>query len=141
MVGLTVVEAVLEAPADDAEYRRIFATIVRNGGDSLYVSPALENLTHRRLIAELAIGAKLATMSQYPESVEAGGLMSYGTAFADLYRQSAGYIDRILKGSKPADMPFQQATRFELVVNLRTAKALGLSLPPLLLAHADQVIQ
>jgi putative ABC transport system substrate-binding protein len=141
IADLTVVDAVLEAPVAETEYRRVFATMARDGVDSLYVSAALENLAHRRLIAELAIEAKLPSMCLYPENVEAGGLMSYGTDIADLYRHSAGYVDRIFRGSNPADMPFQQASRFELVINLQTAKALGLSLPAQLLARADQVIE
>jgi putative ABC transport system substrate-binding protein len=140
-VDITLIDAILEAPADEAEHRRVFAAMARDGADSLYVSAALESLAHRRLIAELAIGAKLASMHNYPESVEAGGLMSYGTDIADIYRHAAGYVDRIFRGSNPADMPVQQATRFELVINLRTAKALGLSLSALLLARADQVIE
>jgi ABC-type uncharacterized transport system substrate-binding protein len=95
----------------------------------------------RQRLAELAIKHRLATMSELRDVVEAGGLMSYGADFPDLYRRSAIYVDKILKGAKPADLPVEQASKFELVINLKTAKALGLTIPQSVLARADQVIQ
>jgi putative ABC transport system substrate-binding protein len=88
----------------------------------------------------LAIKHRLPTMSNFKDAVEAGGLMSYSPNWDDLYRRGAIYVDKILKGAKPADLPVEQATKFELVINLKT-KVLGLTIPPSLLARADQVIE
>jgi putative ABC transport system substrate-binding protein len=95
----------------------------------------------RQRLAELAIKHRLSTMSESRDVTEAGGLMSYGADFPDLYRRGAIYVDKILKGAKPAELPVEQATKFELVVNLKTAKALGLTIPLSVLARADQIIE
>ena len=89
----------------------------------------------------MALGARLPTMHGFREWVAAGGLMSYGANFPDLYRRAAEFVDKILRGAKPADIPVEQPTRFDLVINLTTAKVLGLTVPPTLLALADAVIE
>jgi putative ABC transport system substrate-binding protein len=96
---------------------------------------------NRFRINTLALAARLPTIHGIRESVEAGGLMSYGPNFPDLFRRAADYADKILRRAKPADLPVEQPTKFELVVNLVTAKALGLAVPPALLARADEVIE
>jgi putative tryptophan/tyrosine transport system substrate-binding protein len=97
--------------------------------------------TNRVRINTLALAARLPTMHFVKVYVEAGGLMSYGPSFADLFRRSADYVDKILRGAKPGDIPIEQPTRFDLVVNLTTAKALGLAIPESFLLRADEVLE
>jgi putative ABC transport system substrate-binding protein len=98
-------------------------------------------VTNRFRINTLAQDARLPTIYNAREFVEAGGRMSYGPNFQDQYRRAAGYVDKILRGAKPGDLPVEQPTKFDLVVNLTTAKVLGLEIPPSLLARADEVIE
>jgi putative tryptophan/tyrosine transport system substrate-binding protein len=113
----------------------------KNRAQALYVAPDSLLFANRIRINILAVGGRLPTMCFNREYVDAGGLLSYGASFTDLFRRAAGYIDKILRGAKPADLPVEQPTKFDLVINLTTAKALGIELPPTLLARADEVIE
>jgi ABC-type uncharacterized transport system substrate-binding protein len=114
---------------------------LKGRADALYVCGDPLVFTNRIRINTLAQGARLPTIYLLAEYVEAGGLMSYGPSVPDLYRRTADYVDKILRGAKPADIPVEQPTKFDLVINLTTAKALGLEIPPTLLARADEVIE
>jgi putative ABC transport system substrate-binding protein len=114
---------------------------LKGRAESLYVCTDPLVFTHRVRITTLALGARLPTIYNFQEFVEAGGLMSYGANFPDLFRRAADYVDKILRGAKPGDVPVEQPTKFDLVVNLTTAKALGLNIPPALLARADKAIE
>ena len=109
--------------------------------DALYVCADPLVVTHQVRINTLALAARLPTMHSLREHVETGGLMSYGPNFPDLFRRAADYVDKILRGAKPSDLPVEQPTKFDFVVNVTTAKALGLDVPPTLLARADEVIE
>jgi putative ABC transport system substrate-binding protein len=123
------------------DLERAFDQFVRERVEAVLVSPDVTFLGHRVRIAELAANARLPTISFNRASVEAGGLLSYGPDLVDNYRRAAVFVDKILKGAKPADLPVERPTKFELVINLRTAKALGLIVPSTLLARADEVIE
>jgi putative ABC transport system substrate-binding protein len=123
------------------QYGDAFARISRARAEALYVTSYPTALTDRAVIVDLATRARLPSSFAFREAVEAGALMSYGTKLADNFHRAAGYVDKILKGAKPADLPVEQATKFELVINVKTAKALGLTIPPSLLQRADQVIE
>jgi putative tryptophan/tyrosine transport system substrate-binding protein len=118
-----------------------FAAMVKERPGALIVFPDPLFNGSRVKVAALAERYRLPSLTMFRESVDAGGLMSYGPSILDNYRRAAGFVDRILKGAKPADMPVEQARQFELVINLKTAKALGLTIPPSLLGRADQVIE
>jgi ABC-type uncharacterized transport system substrate-binding protein len=120
---------------------RAFAEMARWRANALAVMPYATLLQERTRIAALAAKQRLPAVYGYRENVVAGGLMSYGADLADQFRRSAAYVDRILKGAKPGDLPIEQPTKFQLAINLKTAKALGLTIPQALLARADEVIQ
>ena len=109
--------------------------------DAVLVLTSIATLRHRRDIIDLALKHRLPAIYYSKEFVDAGGLLAYGASYTDLFRRAASYVDRILKGAKPADLPVEQPTKFELVINLKTAKALGLTIPPSVLARADHVVQ
>jgi putative tryptophan/tyrosine transport system substrate-binding protein len=114
---------------------------LKGRADALYVVGDALVTTYQIRINTLALAARLPTIYSQREQVEAGGLMSYGPNFPDLFRRAADYVDKILRGAKPGDIPVEQPTKFDLVINLTTAKALGLEVPPTLLARADEVIE
>jgi putative ABC transport system substrate-binding protein len=114
---------------------------LKGRADALLVSASPLMTTNRVRITTLALGLRLPTMLGLREYVEAGGLMSYGANLPDLWRRAADFVDKILRGTKPADLPVEQPSKFDLVINLTTAKALGLAVPPTLLARADEVIE
>jgi putative ABC transport system substrate-binding protein len=118
-----------------------FQDMTKNGDKGLLVASSPFIFSHRKQIADLAATHRIPSIYDYREYLEAGGLISYGANIPDLRRRGAVYVDRILRGANPADLPIEQPTKFELVINLKTAKALGLTIPPSLLARADQVIE
>jgi len=125
-----------------ADFDGAFATMARDRVDGVLVHGSSLTARHDpRLLAELALKHRLPTIFSITSNVEAGGLMSYASDTLDLTRRSAAYIDKILKGAKPADLPVERATKYQLVINLKTANALGLTIPPSILARADKVIE
>jgi putative tryptophan/tyrosine transport system substrate-binding protein len=122
-------------------YTDAFALMIRDRPDALLVSRFGPNYTNRQLIADFADKQRMPGMYPYRDSVIAGGLISYGVSTTELFRRAAGVVDKILKGAKPADIPIEQPTKLELVVNLKIARAQGLTISPTLLARADEVIE
>jgi ABC-type uncharacterized transport system substrate-binding protein len=123
------------------QFEGAFAAMAKDRVETLLVVTDSLFILHRARLADLAAKNRLPSMFGVREFVDAGGLMSYGVSVPDLMRRAATYVDKILKGAKPGDLPIEQPTKFELVINLKTAKALGLKIPPSLLARADQVIE
>ena len=121
------------------EFASAFAAMAKERAEALLVAGSSTFLVHRVRLAELAIKGRLPTMFNFREMVEAGGLMGYGPSFAEANRRAAAFVDKILKGAKPADLPVEQPTKFELVINLKTAKALGITIPQSLLLRAEVV--
>jgi putative ABC transport system substrate-binding protein len=123
------------------DFDKVFAAIVKQSPDGLYVLESALMLANRNRIVGFALKSRLPSMYQSRTAVDVGGLMAYGADRADMYRRVATYVDKILKGAKPADLPVEQPTKFEFVVNLKTAKQIGLTIPPNVLARADRVIK
>jgi putative ABC transport system substrate-binding protein len=133
------VQLLILAVHDAGDFERAFSEA--RGASALIQLDDVIFTSHRKRVVELAVRHQLAAMYGFKEFVHAGGLMAYGPDYPDLYRRAATYVDKILKGAKPGDLPVEQPTKFELVINLQTAKALGLTIPPSLLQRADQVIE
>jgi putative ABC transport system substrate-binding protein len=138
VMGVEVQSIDVRTPDD---YRAAFATATASRADALYVFGNPVNFMNRQLIVDFALKSRLPSIYDERVFVQSGGLMSYAPSFSDLFRRAATYVDKILKGAKPADLPVEQPTKFELVINLKTAKALALTIPPALLLQADQVIE
>jgi ABC-type uncharacterized transport system substrate-binding protein len=135
---LTLVPIVAHSPAD---FAGAFAAAARGRAEALFVEASSLAFVHRRLIVESAAKQRLPAVYPSREYADDGGLMAYGVDSKDLVRRAMTYIDKLFKGAKPADLPVEQPTKFELVINLKTAKALGLTIPPSVLGRADQIIE
>ena len=118
-----------------------FRAAARSRVGALIIVPGANTFTHRARIAVLAAGSRMPTMAGFKQFVEDGSLMAYGPSSLDMHRRAAFFVDKILKGAKPGDLPVEQPTKFELAINLKTAKALGVTIPQSLLLRADQVIE
>jgi putative tryptophan/tyrosine transport system substrate-binding protein len=137
VLGLRLQHVDVKGPHDFAS---AFASAKRGNAEAIVLVESPRAVVNRDAIAELGLKHRLPVMSQFSRIVEAGGLMSYGPDLSDLFRRAATYVDKILKGAKPADLPVEQPTKFELVINLKTAKALGLTIPQSVLVRADEII-
>jgi putative tryptophan/tyrosine transport system substrate-binding protein len=137
-LGVTVVRFDARGPGD---LEGVFAAVTRARSDALVVTGGPVHFNMRTQVAQLALRHRLPSISPTTEDVEAGGLMSYGASLNDQWRRAAAYVDKILKGAQPGDLPVEQPTKFELVINLKTAKALGLTIPQTLLLQAERVIE
>ena len=135
-MGLTLFWVAADTPE---ELEAAFAAIAKDRADALFVDGTAVDYGHMRRISEFAARLRLPTVFNFREGPEAGGLMSYGANLADLCRRAATFVDKILKGAKPGDLPIEQPTKFELVINLKTAKALGLTIPQPLLQRAELI--
>jgi putative ABC transport system substrate-binding protein len=140
-MGISLIGPPLEGALQEQGYRRVFEAMLQDHADALMVSDQAENFTYRRLIVELAATSGLPTIYPYREQVEAGGLMAYAPDLLDAYRRAAGYVDQILKGAKAGEIPIYLAVKFDLVINMKAAKTIGLTIPPAFLLRADEVIE
>jgi ABC-type uncharacterized transport system substrate-binding protein len=137
-IGMQIHMIEVEAPADIPGF---FEAIRRKGAEALIVLPSPMFYAERRRLAALAARDRLPAIYEVKEYAQEGGLMSYGPSFPEMYRRAATYVDKILKGAKPGDLPMEQPTKFEFVINLKTAEALGLTIPPPVLGRADALIR
>ena len=140
-LGISLLGPPIESPIQGEEYRRILGAMAQEHVDAVIIGDQTENVTYRQLIVDLVRAAKLPAIFPFREYFEVGALMAYGNSSSDIYRRLAVYIDQILKGAHPGDLPIYLAAKFELLINLATAKDLGLTIPPSLLVRADEVIE
>jgi putative ABC transport system substrate-binding protein len=136
--GIQVQVLKVQGPAD---LEVAFSNMIRDHADALMLMPDSMLYANRNQLVVLAAKNRLPVVSPWREYVEAGGLLGYGPSVPDMYRQAAVYVDKVLKGAKPSELPVQQPTKFDLVINLKTAKTLGLIIPSSLLLRADQIIE
>ena len=122
-------------------FEKVFATLNKQRPDGLYVFTGPQMLANRKRIADFALKSRLPSMYNNRAAVDAGGLMSYGADEVDSYKRVAYYVDKILKGAKPADLPVEQPMKFEFIINLKAAKQIGLTIPPNVLVRADRVVK
>jgi len=139
--GVDLLGALLESPIGEPEYRRVFAAIVHDRANGLIVNDTPEHYANQRLITDLAMSTRLPAVYPARSFADAGGLIAYGPDALDLFRRAAVQVDQILKGANPGEIPFYQPTRFELIIKLKTAKALGITFPLTLVGRADEVIE
>ena len=138
--GLGLEVHIIEVRHPD-DFEEAYATIARERAGAVVVVPDVLSVRNAARIAELAARARLPSLHGFKEEVEKGGLVSYGPNQIEPFRQAAGFVDKLLKGVNPADLPVQQPTKFELVINLKVARTLGITIPPTLLVRADEVIE
>jgi putative tryptophan/tyrosine transport system substrate-binding protein len=137
-LGIEVQSLEVQEPND---FGNAFEAAERHQPDALIMVEDPLTIDFRKQIADFALTHRLPAMNGFRQFVDAGGLMAYGASLSDLLRRAAGYVDKILRGAKPSDLPVEQPTKFELIINLKTAKALGIEIPPMLLARADELIE
>jgi putative ABC transport system substrate-binding protein len=140
-LGISLLGPPIESPIQGEEYRRVLGAMAQEHVDGVIVGDQPENITYGQLIVDLVRAARLPTIFPYREYFEIGALIAYGPSVLDLWRRLAGYIDQILKGTPPGDLPIYLASKFDLVINLKTAKVIGITIPPSLLVRADEVIE
>ena len=140
-LGISLLGPPMESPFEGEEYRRVLGAMAQEHVDGVIIGDQPEHAPYRQLTVDLVRAAKLPAIFPHRENFEIGALMVYGPSVSDIYRRLAVYIEQILKGAQPGDLPIYLASKFELLINLTTARALGLSIPPSLLVRADEVIE
>ena len=140
-MGISVVGPTVDSPFGEMEHRNSLMSMIDDGIEALIVSTAFETVAHRRMILQLVQDRRLPAIYPLPEYVRDGGLMSYTADFSEVLMGLAHYLDLILKGTKPGDLPYLQPTRFQFTINMKAARAIELSIPAALLSTADKVIE